>query len=245
VTATATKAQIAYTAGSFANDITLDGTAGKRLVVNGTSIVGAVSGSTAAERRDALVALINGSQAATGVVASAVAGGDGFALTAADGRNISIETDATVTPASANASFFGFRTGLTGTGAATRVVARGGVKLAASAPLTVTPAAGSALSSQMSGQGTTGIQAALDELSAVLDRVVVPSTLVGARLGWTTLLDQRLNSESVGLSTDLSQVEDLDVAKAAIQLQQLQTFYQGALASGAQLIQVSLLDFLR
>jgi flagellin-like hook-associated protein FlgL len=179
------------------------------------------------------------------VVASAVPGSDAFALTAADGRNISIETDATVTPASANANFFGFATGLTTTGAATTVVARGGVQLTASAPVSVTPASGSTLNSQMNGQGTTGLQAALDEISSVLDRVIGPSTLVGTRLSWLGLLDERLGNESMGLASDLSRIEDLDMAKAATDLQQLQTFYEGALASGARLLQLSLLDFLR
>jgi flagellin-like hook-associated protein FlgL len=244
VAATVTKAQITYSAGSFANDITLDGvTAGKKLVLNGTSIVGAVSGTTSAARRDALVALING--AGTGVVASAVPGSDAFALTAADGRNISIETDATVTPTSVNANFFGFATGLTTTGVATTVVARGGVQLTASAPVSVTPASGSTLNSQMNGQGTTGLQAALDEIGSVLDRAIVPSTLVGTRLSWLSLLDERLATESIGLASDLSRIEGLDMAKAATDLQQLQTFYEGALASGARLIQLSLLDFLR
>jgi len=245
VTATTSKAEITYSAGSFANDITLDGTGGRTLVINGTSILGAAAGATAVDRRDALVGLINGQSLATGVVASAVPGSTAFALTAADGRNISIETDATVTPASANANFFGFAAGLTGSGAATSVVARGGVQLTAAAPVTVTPLGGSPLASQMSGQGTTGLQAALGDLGSVLDRVVMPQVLLGSRLSWVSLLNDRLQSESLTLATDLSRVEDLDIAKAATDLQQLQTFYQGALASGAQLIQLSLLNFLK
>jgi flagellar hook-associated protein 3 FlgL len=245
VTATATKAQVSYTAGSFAGDITLDGTAGKKLVINGTPILGAVSGASPTARRDALVARINAQTGATGVVASAIAGSGGFALTAPDGRNISIETDGTVTPASVNATFFGFATGLTGTGAATSVVARGGVQLSASGPVTVTPAAGSGLSAQMSGQGTTGIQAALDALGGTLDRVVVPQTLVGTRLAWVALLNDRLQTDSLGVTTEISHIEDLDIAKAATFLQQLQTTYEGSLASAARLAQVSLLDFLR
>src|SRR5262249_21979440 len=197
------------------------------------------------ERRDALVALINAQSGATGVVASAVPGGDAFALTAADGRNISLETDGTTTAASVNATFFGFVTGLTGTGAATAVVARGGVQLTSSAPVTVTPATGSPLNGQMSGQGTTGLQTALTDITTVLDRVTGPATLVGTRLAWLGLMDGRLSDESLNLSGDLSRIEDLDVAKAASDLQQLQTFYQGALASGATIMQVSLLNFLK
>jgi len=125
------------------------------------------------------------------------------------------------------------------------VVARGGVQLAASGSFSVTPATGSALTGQMTGQGTTGLQAALGGLGAVLDRVIGPETLVGARLSWLGLLDERLADESVGLAGDLSRIEDLDIAKAATDLQLLQTFYQGALASGAQMIQLSLLNFLK
>jgi flagellar hook-associated protein 3 len=245
VTAAATEAQITYSAGSFANDITLNGTGGQTLVINGVSILGVVAAATPGDRRDALVALINGQSLATGVAASAAPGSTGFALTAADGRNISIETDATVTPVSVNANFFGFATGLAGTAAATSVVARGGVQLTAAVPLTVTPLSGSPLASQMSGQGTTGIQAALGDLDSVLNRVVMPQVLLGSRLSWVSLLNERLQSESLGLATDLSRIEDLDIAKAATDLQQLQNFYQGALASGAKLIQLSLLDFLK
>jgi flagellar hook-associated protein 3 len=245
VSATATAARVTYTSGSFASDVTLDGTAGKRLVLNGTSILGAVTGGTPTARRDALVALVNAQSGATGVVASAVPGTGGLALTAADGRNISIETDATVTPASVNATFFGFATGLTGTGAATSVVARGGVQLYSSGPVAVTPATGSALNAQISGQGTTGIQATLTDLSLLQDRVAVPQTLVGTQLAWVGLLNDRLQNESLSITRSLSPIEDIDVASAATYLQQLQAVYEGSLASAARVGQISLLDFLK
>jgi flagellar hook-associated protein 3 FlgL len=117
--------------------------------------------------------------------------------------------------------------------------------LSASAPVRVTVATGSALGSQMRGQGTTGLQEALDDLSAMLDRAVAPATVVGARLAWLGILDERHLAESVGLSKDLSSVEDIDVAKAASDLAQLQAFYEGALASGARLLQTTLVNFLR
>jgi flagellar hook-associated protein 3 len=245
VSATVSAARVTYTSGSFASDVTLDGTAGKRLVINGTSILGGVTGSTPAARRDALVALVNAQSGATGVVASAVPGTGGLALTAADGRNISIETDATVTPTSVNATFFGFATGLTGSGAATSVVARGGVQLTSSGPVVVTPASGSALNSQMSGQGTTGIQATLTDLSLLQDRVAVPQTLVGTQLAWVGLLNDRLQNEALTITKSLSPIEDIDIASAATYLQQLQAVYEGSLASAARVGQVSLLNFLQ
>jgi flagellar hook protein FlgE len=151
VSARATATRISYTAGTFASDITLDGTAGKRLVINGTSLIGAVAG-TATQRRDALIALINTQQAVTGVVASA--DGAGFTLTAADGRNIAIETDATVGAGSANATYFNFGTGL----AAPTVVARGGVTLTAAGTITSTIAVADV--GTLAGTGTTAATSA-------------------------------------------------------------------------------------
>jgi flagellin-like hook-associated protein FlgL len=204
-----------------------------------------VSGGSALERRDALVALVNGQSGATGVTASAEPLGDGFTLTASDGRNISIETDATLSPGAANGVLFGFSAGLTGTGAATSVVARGAVNLRASAPITVTPATGSPLATQMTGQGSTEIENALGNLHGVLDRVLVPSILVGTRMAWLATLGERASAEQLGLTAELSKVEDVDMVKAITDLTLLQTFYEAALASGAKIMQQSLVDFIR
>lgn len=245
ITATTTRAVVSYAGGSFASDVTLAGSPGQNVVMNGVSITGAVTGATAEERRDAFVELVNGQSGLTGVTAVAVPGGDGFALVAEDGRNISLETDGDVTAGGTNAVLFGFTAGLTGTGAATSVVARGGVELRASAPITVTPATGSLLANQMVGHSRTEIENALGNLHGVLDRVVLPSTLVGARVSWLSTISERAAATAVGLKADLSRVEDLDVTKAATDLQVLQTYYQAALATGARLMQQSLLDFLR
>ncbi len=245
VAATVTAARITYSAGTFASDLTLDGTPGARLVINGQSLTGSVSGGTPGERRDRLVALVNASAAATGVRADAVPGTDDFALSADDGRNISIETDATVSPNSVNATVFGFATGLTGTGPATAVVARGGVRLTASGPISTTVAAGADYADQLTGEGTTGIQGALGELATMLDRAIAGSTTVGNRLAWVQLLDERLTSDSVDLASTLSRTEDLDFVTAILEFRQMQLAYERALASGAEVLQTSLLDFLR
>lgn len=93
--------------------------------------------------------------------------------------------------------------------------------------------------------GPGGIGATLDDLAAVLDRILVPQTLVGARLGWIALLEDRLGAESVTQAAALSRVEDLDVVRAIQEFQQMKTFYESALASGASVLRLSLLDFLR
>jgi flagellar hook-associated protein 3 len=245
VSATVTPARITYSAGSFAADLVLDGSAGAQLVINGQAITGSIAGSTPGERRDALVALINASAATTGVRAEAVPGTDDFVLIADDGRNISIETDGTVTSSSVNALVFGFATGLTGTGAATAVVARGEVRLTAAGPIATIIAPGGDFADQVTGEGTTGIQAALPQLSAMLDRGTAALTTTGNRLRWVQLLDERLASDAVDLASTLSRTEDLDFVAAIIEFRQMQLAYERSLASGAQVLQTSLLDFLR
>jgi flagellin-like hook-associated protein FlgL len=175
----------------------------------------------------------------------AVPGTDAIALIADDGRNISIETDATTTWNSVNATVFGFATGLTGTGGATAVVARGGVRLTAAGPIATTVAAGAAYADQVAGEGTTRIQAALGELTTLLDRATAGATTVGNRLAWLGLLDERLAADSVDLAGTLSRTEDLDVVAGILELQQMQLAYERALATSADVLQTSLLDFLR
>jgi flagellar hook-associated protein 3 FlgL len=236
VTATVTQAQITYT-GTFANDITLDGTAGKRLVVNGVSVTGAVNGGSAAARRDALVAAINAQ--VSGVVAAA-SGTAGFTLTAADGRNISVATDATVTATSVNANYLGYTTGLT----SEVVVARGGVTLTAARDFTTTAA--QTPSGQIGGTGAAAsVQRALDELSTTLERAMVPATTAGTRLSWLELIEDRLQDEAFVQSSNLARIEDLDLVKAVEDLKQVQNSYEAGLAASARVLRQSLLDFLR
>lgn len=237
VSATATAASVTYTGGTFNANVTLDGTAGNTLVINGTSVTGAVTGSTAAARRDALIALINAQ--VSGVVATAV-GVDDFTLTAADGRNVSIRTDGTTSAGSANAQLFGFTTGL----AAERVVARGGVTLSAARTFTTTES--NTPANQIAGEGAAqDVRTTIDELNAASERANLASTVVGVRAAWLDLLDERLLDQNLALGTDLSRVEDLDFARAVQDLQQLQTSYEASAASASRILQVSLLDFLR
>lgn len=97
----------------------------------------------------------------------------------------------------------------------------------------------------LNANNAAGVRTSLDELTTVLDRVTVSSTLVGVRIGWLALLDERLTDESVVLAGVLSRVEDADIPKAVQEFQQMQTFYEAALASGARLLQSSLLNFLK
>lgn len=245
VVAAVTPTRVTSSSGTLAVDLALDGSPGRKLIINGQTITGAVSGSTPAERRDALVSLINAVTGATGVRAVAVPASDDFALVADDGRNIAVETDGVGGPGSVNAVLFGFATGLTTSGAATTVVARGGVRLTSPGLIATVVAPGSDFAEQVGGEGTTGIQAALDELTTALDRVTASATAVGTRLGWLELLDDRLATDGLDLTSTLSRTEDLDVVQAIQAFNQMQLAYERALASSAKLLQTSLLDFLR
>jgi flagellar hook-associated protein 3 FlgL len=89
------------------------------------------------------------------------------------------------------------------------------------------------------------VQAELDVLDDAHDRVVSATAMVGTRLGWLDSLETRLKDEELVLDSSLGRIEDLDIAKAATDMRQIQAFYEAGLASGARLLQQSLIDFLR
>jgi flagellar hook protein FlgE len=201
VFAQVTPASITYGGGTFASDITLDGSAGASLVINGTAITGAVTGSSASARRDALVSLINQSVAATGVVATA-SGADDFVLVAADGRNISIKTDATVGPTSVNAVMFGFATGL----ATETVVKRGGVTLRATGDFTTTET--NVPADQIAGEGLATASAA-QGVSQVIALEFVASSSVATPQALTLDFGSPTNTTAV---TGLASASTLTLA---------------------------------
>jgi flagellar hook-associated protein 3 FlgL len=101
------------------------------------------------------------------------------------------------------------------------------------------------LRDRLQANDAAGLQAALGEIDGVLDRPVAVSTLVGSRLGWLDLVDERLGGETVALAARVSRLEDLDVAKAVLEFQQQQTLHEAALAAAGRLLPLSLVNFLR
>ncbi len=76
---------------------------------------------------------------------------------------------------------------------------------------------------------------------------LVKSTLsdVGARYNRVTQMKQSAEDRLMSVSSQLSDIEDVDLPKAIMELQLQQTSYQAALAATAKVIQPSLIDFLR
>ncbi|BCY15139.1 flagellin [Actinoplanes sp. L3-i22] len=90
---------------------------------------------------------------------------------------------------------------------------------------------------------------ALDTGLQNLDKAsdLVKSTLsdVGARYNRVTQMKQSSEDRLMSVSSQLSDIEDVDLPKAIMELQLQQTSYQAALAATAKVIQPSLIDFLR
>jgi flagellar hook-associated protein 3 FlgL len=92
-------------------------------------------------------------------------------------------------------------------------------------------------------------QTALDKNLVNLDSAfdLVNSTLsdVGARYNRVTQMKQSAEDHLLSVTSQLSDIEDVDLPKAIMELQIQQTSYQAALAATAKVIQPSLIDFLR
>jgi flagellar hook-associated protein 3 FlgL len=76
---------------------------------------------------------------------------------------------------------------------------------------------------------------------------LLKSTLadVGARYNRVSQMKQSADDHLVSVTSQLSDIEDVDLPKAMMELQIQQTSYQAALAATAKVIQPSLIDFLR
>jgi flagellar hook-associated protein 3 FlgL len=88
------------------------------------------------------------------------------------------------------------------------------------------------------GDDLTSLDTAHDLLKSTLSDV-------GARYNRVTQMKQSSEDHLLSVSSQLSDIEDVDLPKAIMDLQIQQTSYQAALAATAKVIQPSLIDFLR
>ena len=82
----------------------------------------------------------------------------------------------------------------------------------------------------------------VDENVNVLARVLGE---VGSKIGRMELQKDKLAADKLNLERLISTIEDADIASAVVRFQKDQFVYQAALRTGADLIQMSLLDFIR
>ncbi|AEG15364.1 flagellar hook-associated protein 3 [Desulfofundulus kuznetsovii DSM 6115] len=90
-----------------------------------------------------------------------------------------------------------------------------------------------------------GVQRSIGELNDQLDHILRYRVQVGARTNHFESVRSQLQDQEVRLTQVLSNLEDADVARVAVDLSRQQLAYQAALAAGARILETSLLDYLR
>jgi flagellar hook-associated protein 3 FlgL len=90
-----------------------------------------------------------------------------------------------------------------------------------------------------------GLAKNLGDLDGAADLVKSTLSDVGARYNRLTQMKQTAQDRMLAVTSQLSDVEDVDLPKAIMEMQLQQTSYQAALAASAKVIQPSLIDFLR
>ncbi|PPK66466.1 flagellin [Actinokineospora auranticolor] len=101
------------------------------------------------------------------------------------------------------------------------------------------------LSTALSGPGTVNLSSDLNRLDSAMSRVNTQLASVGTRYSQLTSAQDAADTQVVALTSRLSGIEDIDMAKAVIDLQTQTAGYNAALAATARIVQPSLLDFLR
>jgi flagellar hook-associated protein 3 FlgL len=92
---------------------------------------------------------------------------------------------------------------------------------------------------------TTLLSDDLKDLDDVINGMLAAAADVGTRSARMQTADTVNQSQALNLKTQLSATEDIDLPKTIMELQMQQTGYQAALQATAQVIQPTLLDFLR
>ena len=85
----------------------------------------------------------------------------------------------------------------------------------------------------------------LKRFEAALEQVIDARAINGARSNRLEAASSRLSELEQSTLSQISDVEDVDIAKALIDFNSQQAGYQAALRAGANIVQSSLMDFLR
>jgi flagellar hook-associated protein 3 FlgL len=101
------------------------------------------------------------------------------------------------------------------------------------------------ISSDIRANNVSTLSGDLTSLDTAHDLLKSNLSDVGARYNRVTQMKQSSQDHLLSVSSQLSDIEDVDLPKAIMELQIQQTSYQAALAATAKVIQPSLIDFLR
>lgn len=89
------------------------------------------------------------------------------------------------------------------------------------------------------------MQTQLGNIESRITKMQASLSEVGARSNRIELVQNRLTDQNLNFTTLQSKTEDADVASLMIQATSAQTIYEAALKSSAQIMQPSLMDFMR
>lgn len=101
------------------------------------------------------------------------------------------------------------------------------------------------LSTALRANNSTDINTALGTIDTNIDNVIALRSELGARTNRVTAIRDQLDSTSTNLQQNLSDIQDADMAKTITDFTNQQNTYKAALAVGAQIIQPSLVDFMK
>jgi flagellar hook-associated protein 3 FlgL len=85
----------------------------------------------------------------------------------------------------------------------------------------------------------------LGDLDVTMDNLLRVRAGLGARMNRVDLTSDRLDDDNVNFTKLMSKNEDVDIAEAIMNLSNEENVYKASLATGAKVIQQSLVDFLR
>jgi flagellar hook-associated protein 3 FlgL len=89
------------------------------------------------------------------------------------------------------------------------------------------------------------VNQALDEIDEAIDQISAALGKLGARRSAFELARAKLDSETVNLHSIISGLEDADLAEVMVRFQAEQMAYESALAAAGQMMNMSLINFIR
>lgn len=101
------------------------------------------------------------------------------------------------------------------------------------------------LSTSLSSGNETQINEALDEIDGHLDNFLALRSELGARTNRMSTISDQLVNNTMNLKQNLSDLQDADMAETIMEFNSVNNTYKAALSVGAQIIQPSLVDFMR
>jgi flagellar hook-associated protein 3 FlgL len=101
------------------------------------------------------------------------------------------------------------------------------------------------ISAGIRGGDSTQLAANLKLLDKAGDRMKSAVSEIGSRYNRMTQMKESAENRMLSVSSQLSDIEDIDLPKTIMDMQLQETSYQAALAATAKVIQPSLLDYLR